>query len=269
MKKRSLVAALAMLVVSAIVLTSSTYAWFAASSQANVNKLSANVTNDDGSLTVSADNLSFSGSIGAEDYVGKVPENLVPVSISVDNGTVSGYKVSYDGGSFFDGGAATAVGATTDDYMKYTYYVKYVNGNEAAKKVVANTTFTDGGFCYGIVDVNVGGVSTMYYFNDAGVCTPVTSITGTVNDTYGGKNNAIVDAGDTLVDSATVEFGEVDIANKVQTGANIDIMEVAINTTTVATVTVYVWAEGQHADCSGTNSASNVGFSFSLSAANA
>ena len=56
MKKRSLVAAIAMLMVSAIVLTSSTYAWFATSSAAAVDKFSATVTNNSGSLTVQAVN---------------------------------------------------------------------------------------------------------------------------------------------------------------------------------------------------------------------
>ena len=62
MKKRSLVAAIAMLIVSAIVLTSSTYAWFASNSAANVETISANVANNDGSLQIMATEAAVTGS---------------------------------------------------------------------------------------------------------------------------------------------------------------------------------------------------------------
>ncbi len=52
MKKRSLFAAVAMLLVSAVVLTSATYAWFAAGSKADIDQIKAKVTAGDGTLQI-------------------------------------------------------------------------------------------------------------------------------------------------------------------------------------------------------------------------
>ncbi|MBQ2812726.1 MAG: hypothetical protein IJE63_05680, partial [Clostridia bacterium] len=88
MKKRSLVAALAMLMVSAIVLTSSTYAWFATGKTAKVSNVSATVGNSDGNILVSADGENFNTSISFDDFVADStttnfkPGQFIPVSFN-------------------------------------------------------------------------------------------------------------------------------------------------------------------------------------------
>jgi hypothetical protein len=109
MKKRSLIASIAMLLVSAIVLSTSTYAWFSAGAAVSVEKITASVQNTDGSLQVSATGAADSwGDIleqstiealfastqeGAADFI--KPTNLIP--ITVNPGTATSTNGVYEG----------------------------------------------------------------------------------------------------------------------------------------------------------------------------
>ena len=138
MKKRSLVAALAMLVVSAIVLTSSTYAWFATSSKASVSTISAQVTSNKGALTVQAtgayakDTAIKSTSITDADYLDTMTSSLTPVSVYLNSTPAEGAtpftagKVGFNV-TEFEGYANAAVNT---DYLTYQFTAEYVASSE-------------------------------------------------------------------------------------------------------------------------------------------
>lgn len=104
MKKRSLFAAIAMLVVSAIVLTSATFAWFSMGDSVSVTQFTVGVAEADG-LMISADNSSWGTSVALSTiYTANNYKNIVynsgdlmfPVSGTGDpNGTwFSGYSAA-------------------------------------------------------------------------------------------------------------------------------------------------------------------------------
>lgn len=95
MKRRAFISAIAMLIVSAIVLTSSTFAWFSMSKEAQVDNMNLNITTADG-ISISANTHKFGTTVTTSDIIptdnaGKnlsadadhtnsVPELLAPVS---------------------------------------------------------------------------------------------------------------------------------------------------------------------------------------------
>ena len=116
-KKRAFVSAIAMLIVSAIVLTSSTFAWFSMSKQATVDSMDLTVSSPEG-IQISANasawtaNLTIDEIFNTDDtttsrydaYEGNAnlyPADLVPVSSAIeysdtDTGRVNFYKATLD-----------------------------------------------------------------------------------------------------------------------------------------------------------------------------
>lgn len=114
-KKRAFVSAIAMLIVSAIVLTSSTFAWFSMSKQATVDSMDLTVSSPEGiqisanasawtaNLTIdeifNTDETTTSRYDAYEDNANLYPADLVPVSSSfeypdTDTGRVNFYKAT-------------------------------------------------------------------------------------------------------------------------------------------------------------------------------
>ncbi len=162
MKKRSLVAALAMLVVSAIVLTSSTYAWFAASTTASVSTISAEVQNSAGSIFVSptGETGTWRASLSSADYAG-LAQSLTPVSASVNTNDSGARTISFNGGNL----AAGTIGDGTTQLIfstntvtantQYLYFDVYLYA-EVACTVEINPELSQGdiNFGYGFVDID-------------------------------------------------------------------------------------------------------------------
>lgn len=95
-KKRAFISAIAMLIVSAIVLTSATYAWFSMATKVTVDSMELNVTSPEG-IQVSANTSAFTTKLTADEITGKastrfsayeghmnnIPENIVPSSTTL------------------------------------------------------------------------------------------------------------------------------------------------------------------------------------------
>lgn len=266
MKKRSLVAAIAMLIVSAIVLTSSTYAWFATNSGATVGQISASVANNDGSLQIKASESAAAGAtwktgLVSTDFTG-LPSAFNPVSMAMVSGAPSFYSVNYDGTMFKASGSDTA--SVNVDYMKYGFDVQYINASADQPNIRITPTWSDtSDFCYALVKVASGSTTTFYMFQSAGSYVPVTGLNGDITDTKG--SGASVD----IIDSADVGFANAATGNyasvtSINSGDNIDIQALASDTTSID-VDVYIWAEGQDAQCSGTTASGSATLSFALS----
>ena len=180
MKKRSLVAALAMLMVSAIVLTSSTYAWFATSTKAQVKGINATIVNAEGSIKISnttgedavwsttLDVAAFKPTGLADDpnAANSIVSALNPVSFDVTNGAfVAGgiaqslVKTTNAEGDTVESNALvySPSNETAGNYMKMNIYVK----SETAQtvKVTLNGTL---GYDFIFAALEVGGERTVY-----------------------------------------------------------------------------------------------------------
>lgn len=266
MKKRSLVAAIAMLIVSAIVLTSSTYAWFASSSSASVTSITARIDNNNGAISVAAAgtyaaNNTYKTSISKDDFTG-LCTNFTPVDMNFST-TPQFNTLAYDTTEF-----KTFAGATENThYLQYSFSIKCENAggeNATTKTVTLTPTFTPNAknFTYGIISVTPQGGSTTYYmYSASGSYVPMTQMTAaTITDS---NSNAIVDSGDTgyaAADMGTFGAG----CETGSSGTALNVMTVAANATGYCTVNVWVWAEGQDADCTGNVDAQTSGFSFAI-----
>lgn len=281
MKKRSLVAALAMLVVSAIVLTSSTYAWFAASDKGTVTAISASVANANGALTLKAkyngtDTALEKVTLGEADFP-KVADNLTPISLYLDSeGAVTTSMLKYEGSTFSTGGAPVDTGASAAHYQHYSFDVKYVNGTAVEQVVSMKPTFTTGTqYCYGLIIVkDSSGTSAKeqrYFFNNGGYA-PVTVLTGNVEDA---NANFIIDDEDINHANATRPADMGSNYTLATSGVPVELMRVAApaegvaNVTNVLTVEVYVWAEGQDPQCITGAASGTAAMDFEFTAAQA
>ena len=253
MKKRSLVAAVAMLIVSALVLTTATYAWFAAGSAATVGSIATTVSNSDGSLLVSSTNTegSWKTALTYADFDGlfETGNTLYPVSVtpSADPAFVG---CSYDGYTF-EAGEAAAKGAK---YLDYTWYFKSANQDKSVVLTPGFTTGTGSQFVYGLLIVN----NNYYVFGANGDSyTPIKEINTKATEGQT-TQNAIIDAAEVtqgaLADSAVT----VNAPGTITVAATAD---------TSYSVRCIVWAEGQDAGCAGSVSNVGAGFSFSLAIA--
>jgi len=295
MKKRSLFAAVAMLIVSAIVLTSATYAWFASNSNATVGKIGASVTNADGSLLVKATGDyakgdDFEQTLDDSDWP-TIPKVLYPVSftLSNDGGTAGRYstisdpiRVAYDGTAFTAGSARTA-----REYQVYSFDVQYKTSSTTAKTVTLTPTVDRGAcdFAYIYVKTTFGSNVNGYLYAGGDQYYPVAnSLAGNsitdVKDTNTGKNNAIIDTTDgstatgylgsqvtSLSSTSAITLMNNMTATATTEGEGDNAVTTYQEATYTASVTVYVWAEGNDSDCTGPQNASNIGVSFELGAA--
>lgn len=156
MKKRSFIAALAMLVVSAIVLTSATFAWFSLGQEVSVANISVGVAQADG-LGISATSggtygptLSLSDIISAKQYYNFVdPANNEVMDPVSGNGlaTSTWYQGHMEGDSTII--SAMTRGTGTGEYNQgrfycFPVYIKYSGASGTYATVnITNSTITN------------------------------------------------------------------------------------------------------------------------------
>ena len=113
-KKRAFISAIAMLIVSAIVLTSATYAWFSMAKRVEVESMELNVTSPEG-IQISANTSAFTTKLTADDITGNsttrfkayeghmnnIPDTVKPSS---SNMNTNGYLPRFFDGSINDAG---------------------------------------------------------------------------------------------------------------------------------------------------------------------
>lgn len=227
MKKRSLVSAIAMLVVSAIVLTSATFAWFATGDTATVSQIGAEVSNAEGSILISADQVEWKTTLATADLAAVQTNNLTTVL-----SPVSVQKGSQGIGPVVSGAIEDGVFTATEAGSKYVWFSVYVKSDVACEVDVAPAfTHTQ---AYVFAGLTVDGT---FKVAGTGSYLPYTGVAGdTANDTNG---NAILDGDETtaLGDQIT---GESSLNTRISLEPNV-----------VKQLTFYMWAEGQHVDCKG------------------
>ena len=152
LKKRTFISAIAMLIVSAIVLTSSTFAWFSMAKRVEVEEMSLNITSPDG-VQLSGNASAFTTSLTLADlkgetaarwaaYAGNInnfPELLKPSSSSMR--AVRALPVFYEG-SINDAGKLSAVKVDSDVGSGYVAFDLFVQVGKDMPVYWDETTIT-------------------------------------------------------------------------------------------------------------------------------
>ncbi len=159
-KKRAFVSAIAMLIVSAIVLTSSTFAWFSMSKSATVEEMNLTVSSPEG-IQISANASAWTGSLTNDDFFNKestsrykaydgnvnlMPLNLIPVSSTFMSFNGSGFANFYKA-VLNDSGYATVTAVNQavgkDDEAGIVAFDIFFKVAEATKVYFGQSKFTD------------------------------------------------------------------------------------------------------------------------------
>lgn len=263
MKKRSLVSAIAMLVVSAIVLTSATFAWFSSASTASITTMTSKVSNANGSISISADNSNFKNELTRTDFSAVSANKLCAEEGSLAPISLNGANWQVVGGAI-NGGKFTGAAAADGTYYKFTVYVK----SAAQGKVdvaFTGTGSTPGFIFYGMHETTAGATKNEVITNASGTDSylPVTNNNGAADDSNG----------DDIISTTEAAAGSVVLGETVSTTSSgvltLDFSSSAANA--VKSIEVVVWAEGQEASCTGAVASTNVpfGLSFTLQGADA
>ncbi len=225
MKKNALVSSVAMLIISAIVLTSATFAWFSSAKEAKIEALDSKVQADSG-IVISVDGTNYSASLTKAQVV------AAATAKPADGGKF--YPVSTVNGSAFVSGSFDSddkITFATADTATYYAFPLYVKTNQAGTVSFADTTFKDSG---------ANALKTLRFAIKDGSTFTVFNGDGTV-ESYKG----IASTGGSFSGSAT---GTVDTGSSITTTKLSD-FTMSTTAATPKQLTVYIWIEGNDPDC--------------------
>ena len=287
-KKRAFISAIAMLVVSAIVLTSATFAWFSMAKQVSVESMDLSITSPDG-IQISANTSAWHTSVTADElkavstqtrynaYTGNTnhfPDLLSPSSSAFD---LLSSLPAFFSGSISDAGTAN-ISATTDTAGAYVVFDLFVKVGQAQKVNWNNTKLTcaDNADVLKAMRIAVVNCGTCTANQTTGLPTPANaasqravvfepSATAGQSTLYvynGGNNiaatNSIVSNGSYVKALATAtQAKSTDTTNQQYFNAAVGINRIR----------VYLWMEGNDADCTNDVASNTVSFNLVLSIA--
>lgn len=151
-KKRAFISAIAMLIVSAIVLTSATYAWFSMAKRVEVESMELNVTSPEG-IQISANTSAFTTKLTVDDIKGasstrftayegnknNIPETVKPSSSSL---TTEGALPAFYDGSINDAGYMDCRKVTSDFGSGYVAFDLFIKVKAATTVKFGSSTVT-------------------------------------------------------------------------------------------------------------------------------
>jgi hypothetical protein len=249
MKKRSLLSAVAMLVVSAIVLTSATYAWFSMSNSARVENLDVRVAAQSG-LELSLNNVDWFSTITEEHFETVKELDLSALNFApVDALRLGDDTLSFRKGSLADDVITMGTATANADYLEFDLNLRV--GKPGTVK------FTQG----------TGSESSISGLNTATIAyASITDTTGT--KIYAADSNGAYNAINSDVTSTQAVNGIAQTAahvtpTTIQSGL-IDSHELVFTDAGTQSITVRVWIEGQDAQCQGSYSGGTVGINLLL-----
>ncbi len=244
MKKRSLFAAVAMLIVSAIVLTSATYAWFVVGSDADITGISVEVAGADSGVQVRLYNSgnwsgSLSGSTLATDTTNnKIPATYVPATAYINNNVFTPLAGAFDAEGSMNITTSAATAGT--DYALYKFSIRKT-GDAGKVDVTPDISVSGGSTANDALKVAIAhcdGSTTTFLgiWGDDGYDAIKTA--GTYLDSSDDK--IISTADDSTYSSAlqavTLASGTVQTTSNIGTSGNDYIL-------------VYIWIEGNDSEC--------------------
>lgn len=288
MKRRAFISAIAMLIVSAIVLTSSTFAWFSISKEAHVTGMNLNITTADG-ISISANTTKFGTSVTTDDIIptadnaGKnlaavaehannIPELLQPAStvFYIQN---DGYPKFYRGSIGEDKKVQVFVEEDTDGcFVVFDLFVQLSAETDVSLKGSSITSDTEG-----VVESMRVGLINCGYEAFADRAKVVDKVSKSNSSAYmwvvdGNTKDATKYINDTVADGA--KLNPTDTTNPVITSSSVyDSYATVIKTADadglsftgmagVNRIRFYIWVEGNDPDC--TNDIAGASFNFDL-----
>lgn len=288
MKKRAFISAIAMLIVSAIVLTSSTFAWFSMSKEAQVSSMNLNITTADG-ISISANTKKFGttvtlddiiptadnagkGLAAESDHTNNVPELLAPVSSRLTVYPADGYlPVFYSGSVSEDGTRIVTTKVDNDKSGKYVVFDLFVQVSENNKVVSLKGSSIENTEDSVLKVMRMGIINCGYeeYQNRANAKTKTTNqasnvslwvVDGNASDNtyYFFQAGSFPKAGDGAYSKNGVDPTN---ASNVCKSANADGLTFTAMKG-VNRVRIYLWVEGNDPDC--TNDVAGNSFDFNL-----
>lgn len=244
-KKRALLSAIAMLVVSAVVLSSATFAWFVAGDQANISSISANVATSS-SIQISADKDNWTATLAQADMeavpVGIVPDNSFPTMLTAIS-TPATAAMPFFTGELLNTKAFTSTSASAaviaSSLVKFTFWIR---SGENANAAFTNSTLTGTAINATYVAMQIGDSGV----DNAATKAPVVFV-GTSNS-YVPINGATT--GTDTNGNAILESGEFTALGTTVTGTLFaGASQIALTAMTERQVIVYMWLEGNDANC--------------------
>lgn len=299
LKKRTFISAIAMLIVSAIVLTSSTFAWFSMAKRVEVETMELNITSPDG-VQISANADAFTTVLTLADIKGEstarwaayegnennFPELLVPSSstLFVDKSLPVFYSGSID-----DAGRISATKVASDvgsGYVAFDLFVK-VGADQKVFWSESSITCEDNPEVVSAMRMAVVNCGTVAAKSEAAAILATVPQNALQNRVamYAPQADVHTDASG-YEDGATVPNVYIDapFANRVPTGNGNNIMqegqyssdpvgtkvldgnmatEAYFNALTgVNRIRVYLWMEGNDVDCENSVAGASIGFNL-------
>lgn len=232
MRKSALLSSVAMLIVSAIVLTSATYAWFSASDEAKVTGIDADVMATTGLLISVNNGGKWGTSFGPSDF-GGAPEVFAPVSTSNGSTWVTG---SYEQNQLT---LTEAAAGPTGQYIKFPLWITGPVGEEVTVEIDFEGTGTQAAKVLKFALADVNGNFTKAVPAQAG------------DAAYDGTSYIGSVANENLTGGAfTTTESTATIATATAADYTFTLPE-GVSQTNAVKYTAYLWIEGNDADCDG------------------
>ena len=250
-KKRALLSAVAMLIVSAITLSSATFAWFTVGDTASVSAITASVKSAS-SIEVSANNVDWNATLTQANLTYDAvtnntvqPDNSFPLTLTAISTPATPAMPFYIGTlantKAFTVTAAANAGEIAASLVKFTFWIRAAADTNVTYAATGFTGITALVSTYaamqiGTTDANAASATPLVYVGTTGnTYKPITGI-GAGTDS---NSNGIMDSGE----------GFTNLGADISTGKFLTAPILALQAGVARQVIVYMWLEGQDAEC--------------------
>lgn len=294
-KKRAFISAIAMLIVSAIVLTSATYAWFSMAKKVEVESMELNVTSPEG-IQISANTSAFTTKLTADDITGasstrfkayeghinNIPETIKPSSTILEN---SGSKINWFDGSINDSGMMQISKINNEVGSGLTAFDLFVKVKNAQTVKFGSTTVTCADNPEVVTAMRVALISygTVEEKADASAIQNGQIVGRTTYELDASNHTSTVNealaAGKTIPEFKGIRYAgsvrpDSNFSNIVTNTSNVySVVGTVAKTASAATIKVgagithlrvYMWMEGNDVDCANDVAGSTINFNLVL-----
>lgn len=294
-KKRAFISAIAMLIVSAIVLTSATYAWFSMAKKVEVESMELNVTSPEG-IQISANTSAFTTKLTVDDingtsstrfkayegHINNIPETIKPSSTILEN---SGSKINWFDGSINDSGMMQISRINNEVGSGLTAFDLFVKVKDAQTVKFGSTTVTCADNPEVVTAMRVALISygTVEEKADASAIQNGQIVGRTTYELDASNHTSTVNealaAGKTIPEFKGIRYAssvrpDSNFSNIVTNTSNVyNVVGTVAKTASAATIKVgagithlrvYMWMEGNDVDCANDVAGSTINFNLVL-----
>ncbi|MEI6578529.1 MAG: hypothetical protein WCN92_03600 [Eubacteriales bacterium] len=251
-KKRALLSAIAMLLVSAITLSSATFAWFTVGDTASISAITASVKSAS-AIEVSADNVDWNATLTQANLTYNAvtnntvkPDNSFPTFLNAISTPATAAMPFFIGTlantKLFTVTAPATTGEIGASLVKFTFWIRAAADTNVTYAATGFTGITAlvSTYCamqIGTTDANAATIAPLVYVGTTGNTYKAITGTGTGTDA---NSNGIMDTGEGFTNLA---------ASTVSTQKFLTAPVIALTAGVAREIIVYMWLEGQDAEC--------------------